>query len=103
MKRVLAAIMIAGLTVSTIATLSTASDKKATPVVETEQVVNQDVFVGLVKETTKGMMLDTEEGLIPLKGVDVKPFVDQVVFISGNVKTEKGENVIYVVKATVKG
>ncbi|MGL1932129.1 MAG: hypothetical protein OCC45_10250 [Desulfotalea sp.] len=104
MKKLLTVLMIAGLTMSSAALVS--ANSKVAPVVDTvkqEEAVKPEIFVGLVKSSDKGLMLETTNGTFPLKGLDLKQLVDQEVIIDGVAKIEQEQDVIYVVKAKVKG
>ncbi len=106
MKKVLAALLVVGMSIST-AAITVASTQETTKVVTEkaadEALVKPRLFTGLVKKSEEGLMLETSNGSYPLTGLSLETMVDQEVIISGVVKGEEGKSEIFVVKATVKG
>lgn len=110
MKKLLTILMMACITVSAASFVAAATPVKTdnqtntnVQIVEEGEIVAPQLFTGLIKQTDAGLMLETAEGSYPLEGLNLQEMIDKEVIITGVVKGEQENSVIFVVKATAKG
>lgn len=110
MKKLLTVLMMACITISAASALATSAPAKKdaqkntnVQIVEEGEIVAPQLFTGLIKQTDTGLMLETAEGSYPLEGLNLQEMIDREVIITGVVKGEPENSVIFVVKATAKG
>lgn len=110
MKKVLTILMMACITVSSASVFAVSTPAKTeaqtntnVQIIEEGKVVAPQLFTGLVKQTDAGLMLETSNGSYPLEGLNLQEMIDKEVIITGVVKGEQENSVIFVVKATAKG
>lgn len=110
MKKLLTILMIACLTVSSASFVAASTPAKTenqadtnVQIVKEGEIVAPKLFTGFVKQTDTGLMLETAQGSYPLEGLNLQEMIDKEVTITGVMKGEQDNSVIFVVKATAKG
>ena len=62
----------------------------------------QQSFSGLVTRTEKGLILETSEGTYMLEGLSLEEIIGKEVYVTGVVKNNSENDIIYVVRADFK-